>query len=363
MGEDRRFTPLSPAVRRLRPPLRVLGTSVTQTRAVMRAAAEDTGLEFEFITRDGTEAQRQGALRPDSFDVYDQWFHDIDLIWPTGSVQPIDIGRIHRWDEINALPKTGRLRPDLPRAAGGCPSDRLYVQSDGALANFCSDRVSMVPTVHNADSFAVVGADPETVTSWASLLSPDWAGRVALQADAAIGSIDMLLALQALGALQTSEDCDLTLEEIDALTDKLDGYVQSGHFRCIWSDEAEVVDAMCRDTPVIGSLWWSGLTKLRALGVPVNMVTPVEGYRGWFGGLALSASARGWVRDAAYDYINWWLDGRPGALMARCGAYMSNPEVVRGHLSAAEWDFWYEGRSAMEDIRDPEGSVIFCAGS
>ena len=109
----------APAVRRARPALRVLGTSVTQTRAMTEAARQELGLAFDFITLDGMQAQRQGALRPDSFDVYDQWFHDVDLIWPTGSVQPIDVRRIDRWDEINALPKTGRLRPDLPLARGG----------------------------------------------------------------------------------------------------------------------------------------------------------------------------------------------------------------------------------------------------
>ena len=106
----------APAVHRPRAPLRVLGTSVTQTPELKRAAEKDLGLKIEFITLDGTEAQRQGALNPASFDVYDQWFHDIDLIWPTGSIRAIDIGRIDRWDEINALPKTGRLAPDLPAA-------------------------------------------------------------------------------------------------------------------------------------------------------------------------------------------------------------------------------------------------------
>ena len=109
----------APAVKRRRPALRVLGTSVTQLPAIKAAAEEDLGLELELITLDGTEAQRRGALHPESFDVYDQWFHDIDLIWPTGSIQYIDINRIHRWDEINALPKTGRLKPEFRRARGG----------------------------------------------------------------------------------------------------------------------------------------------------------------------------------------------------------------------------------------------------
>lgn len=352
----------APALRPARPALRVLGTSVTQIAPIKRAAEEDLGLALDFITLDGTEAQRRGALSPTSFDVYDQWFHDIDLIWPTGSIQPIETRRIARWEEINAIPRTGRLSPDQPRARGGDPSRRLFVQLDGTLGDAPSGRISMVPTVHNADSFAVVGADPASVDSWGALLDPDWAGRVVLQADAAIGSLDMVLALRARGLMHPADPGDLTLEEIDALVDRLHGLRAAGHFRRFWTDEAEAIAAMRAGEPIIGSLWWSGVTRLRAEGVPVAMTTPREGYRGWFGGLGLSVHLRGWAHDAAYDYLNWWLDGRPGALMARAGAYMANPETVRRHLTPAEWDFWYAGLPAPGDIRDPEGRVIFARG-
>ena len=354
--------PAAPAVHRSRAPLRVLGTSVTQTGAIRRAAEEDLGLKLEFITLDGTEAQRRGALTPGSFDVYDQWFHDIDLIWPTGSIRAIDISRIHRWDDINALPKTGRLAPDLPRPAGGDPSKRLFVQLDGTLGDTPSSRISMLPTVHNADSFAVVGVDPATVTSWSALLDPQWAGRVALQGDAAIGALDMALGLMAQGDQNAASIGDMTLEEIDRLTAVLRERVAEGFFDCIWFDEDEAIAAFQSGTPKIGSMWWSGFCRLRAAGTPAQMVTPREGYRGWFGGLALSSRMEARVEGAAYDYLNWWLDGRPGAMMARSGAYMANPEAVRPYLSDVEWDFWYEGAPAAAPITDGEGRVLFGTG-
>lgn len=352
----------APAIRREHAPLRVLGTSVTQNPAIKQAAEEDLGLRIEFITRDGTEAQRQGALRPSSFDVYDQWFHDIDLIWPTGSIRPIDVRRIDRWNEINDLPKTGRLRPDLPKPLGGDPSKRLFVQLDGTLGDTPSERVSMVPTVHNADSFAVIDADPNMEYSWGALLDPEWSGRVVLQADAAIGTLDMLLALQAQGELLTANLGDLSLEDIDTLASRLREYVHNGHFCCIWSDESEAIASMQDGDPKIGSMWWSGVTKLRAGGTKTSMVTPKEGYRGWFGGLALSAVMDSWAVDAAYEYLNWWLCGRPGAIMARSGAYMSNPESVRAYLSPEEWDFWYEGLPAAVPIQNADGVKIFDEG-
>jgi putative spermidine/putrescine transport system substrate-binding protein len=352
----------APVVHQSFPPLRVLGTSVTQTDALKHAAEEDLGLKLEFITLNGTEAQREGALNPGSFDVYDQWFHDIDLIWPTGSIRPLDVRRIDRWEEINALPKTGRLRPDLSRPLGGDPSKRLFVQLDGTLGDTPSERISMLPTVHNADSFVVVGANSQEVTSWASLLDPAWRGRVVLQADAAIGALDIALALSSRGHLQHANIGDLSLIEIDELTSYLSDLVQAGHFDCVWADEAEAVAALGEGGSRIGSMWWTGFLRLRAAGVQAEMVTPEEGYRGWFGGLALSSRLDARMVDPAYAYLNWWLDGRPGAIMARSGAYMANSGAVKHHLTPQEWAFWYEGLPAECDIRDADGAVVFRAG-
>lgn len=352
----------APNIHRPRLPLRVLGTSVTQTETLKAAAREDLGLKLEFITLDGTEAQRRGALNPDSFDVYDQWFHDIDLIWPTGSILPIDINRIDRWDEINALPKTGLIRPDLPRPVGGDPSKRLFVQLDGTLSDVPTDQISMLPTVHNADSFVVTGKDSHTVTSWSALLDPEWRGRTVLQADAAIGTLDIALALMARGALLDVDIGDLTLAEIDMLTGELRDHVKAGHFNCVWADEAEAVAALSDGKPKIGSLWWTGFLRLRAAGVSAQMVTPEEGYRGWFGGLAMSSAMPPAMVDAAYAYLNWWLDGRPGAIMAKSGAYMANPATVKRVLTEEEWRFWYEGEAASKDILNAEGVVLFRRG-
>ena len=355
--------PSAPSIRRRPAPLRVLGTSVTQIEPIMAAARADLGIELDFITLDGTASQRRGALDPGSFDVYDQWFHDIDLIWPTGSIQPIDLSRIPRWGEVNDLPKKGRLAPEAKRATGGDPSQRLYVQLDATLGSAPTERVSMVPTVHNGDGFAIAAADPPPAPSWGDLLDPRWAGRVLLQSDAAIGSLDMALALAARGEIEVEDIGNLSLAEIDAFIAALKGYRAAGHFAAFWADEAEALDVMRRNAePTIGSLWWSGVVALRALGMEVTMTTPREGYRGWFGGLALSARLDEGTRDAAFDYVNWWLDGTPGAIMARCGAYMANPQAVRARLAPHEWDFWYEGLPASRDIEDAMGRTVYRRG-
>ncbi len=352
--------PAAPAVGRAREALRVLGTSVTQIEPVKRAAEEDLGLALDFITLDGTAAQRRGALYPDTFDVYDQWFHDLDLVWPTASLQPIDIARLPNWGEVNELPRTGRLGPVAARALGGDPSRRLWVQLDGSLGEAQTDRVSMVPTVHNADGFAVVG-DIEA-DSWAAMLDPAYAGRVLLQRDPAIGALDLLLAMGARGELHADDIGDLSQEEADSLVARLKEALGAGQFAGVWADEADAIAAMAEGRAALGSLWWSGAIKLRAAGVPVRMVSPREGCRGWFGGLSLSVLAEGAPRDAAYAYINWWLSGRPGAILAANGAYMAAPDAVRRHLSDEEWSFWYAGQPAAGDIADPFGQTIYRKG-
>ncbi len=353
--------PGAPAILPGRPTLRVLGTAVTLLEPIRAAAEGDLGITLDFITLDGTEAHRRAALAPRSFDIFDQWFHDLDLVWPTGSIQPIELARVRAWDAVHALPKTGRLAPDRPRAPGGDPSARLYVQLDGTLGAAPTERISLAPTVHNADGFAVVGGDA-SVTSWGALIDPAWSGRVVLQTDAAIGCVDLLLALRARGELQDADPGNLALGQIDALVATLGRLRRAGHFRAFWTDEAEGVAAMSAGPPVIGSLWWSGVTRLRAAGVAVRVPVPDEGYRGWFGGVGLAAHLHGRVRDAAYAYLNWWLEGPAGAIVARNGAYMATQGAVRAHLTPAEWAFWYDGAMAEAPIHDAFGREVYRAG-
>lgn len=352
--------PTAPAVHRELAALRVLGTSVTQVSAVKSAAESDLGFKLDLITLDGAAAQQRGALHPQSFDIYDQWFHDLDLIWPTGSLQPLQINRLERWSEINDLPKTGRLSAEHTRLAGADPSQQLYVQLDGGLSNLPTEQISMLPTVHNADGFAVLG--DEDVVSWGSLLDPKYAGRVILQSDPAIGAFDMLLALQATGEMRPANMADLSLAEIDTLIAHLTRLRSAGQFHRIWNDESEAIEAMMRGAPMIGSLWWSGAIRLKAEGIPVRMVVPTEGCRGWYGGLALAAHLDGRERDAAYEYLNWWLDGKPGAILARNGAYMANHSAVREKLGPQDWAFWYEGAPASTPIYDTQGREIYAVG-
>jgi putative spermidine/putrescine transport system substrate-binding protein len=358
----------APASASKRTELRVLGTSVTLTEAVRKRAMSDLGLRIHFEVLDGFDAQRQAVMEQGSFDVYDQWFHSVDCLWPAGALQAIELERIAHWPEVNALPKTGRLAPDSRYGQGCNPVTRLYVQADGSVGDAPSERISMLPLTHNADSFVYLPGEVSqlfgtTQESWSWLVSPECTGRVALQADAAIGALDAVLALRASGEMQFRDISNLEIEEIDRMIALLMAKKKAGLFRGFWGNYADAARMMIDARVAIQSNWSPAISAYEKAGLAYRLACPKEGYRAWYGGMGISRRAQGPKLDAAYRYLNWWHSGWAGAAMARQGYYISNPERTRAHLSAAEWGYWYEGEPAGEDLPGPDGSILIRRGS
>ena len=67
--------------------------------------------------------------------------------------------------------------------------------------------------------------------------------------------------------------------------------------------------------------------------------------------------------DIGNEYLNWWLDGYAGAVMARQGNYMSAPESTKAALAPEEWAYWYEGAQAARDLLGPSGTVVVKVGA
>ncbi len=70
--------------------LRIIGTSATLTAELQAQAQADLEFPVSFEVLDGVSCQRRGVMAPESYDIYDQWFHSLDLLWTAGSIQPID---------------------------------------------------------------------------------------------------------------------------------------------------------------------------------------------------------------------------------------------------------------------------------
>jgi putative spermidine/putrescine transport system substrate-binding protein len=351
--------------RHSRPPrLRVLGTHEILIEPIRRQAESDLGIIVEDQVADSMDAVRRAVTAPDAFDVYHQW-HTVDLVWSSRSIQPIDLSRIVGWSEIALLAKHGP-RSD-GRSSGAGPRGKLFLQKDDTLHSDPSNRASMVPTLHGVDApgfirsvrNGIVGQEPE---SWSWLLDDRWHGKVALASDPSMGIIEAALALESSGHLKFGDIGNLEEEEIDSIVSILIRKKKIGHFRGFWSYGEEAERLMSRGGVCLQSIWSPSVFRLRQIGVDVVCSAPVEGYRGWYAGLCLSSRVSGTVLEAAYAYLNWWLSGKPGAVLSRQGYYATTPQRARSYLAEKEWNFWYAGEAAATDLVDPFGGICVRAG-
>ncbi|MEW4565020.1 extracellular solute-binding protein [Bremerella sp. JC770] len=348
--------------------LRVLGTGVTLQEDIRRQAERDLGIHITFEPHGSAGVMQKASTRPESFDVYEQWSNSINVLWYANAIQPIDKSRIRRWDEINPLTKTGRLSPEMKIGAGDAPHKILHVQNDGSLGPRPSDQLSFLPYVHNVDSFGyntsmIPQGIPYETESWGWLLDDQFRGRVGLVNEPAIGIFDAALAAQAKGLVEFEDIGNLSRQEVDKLFSVLVDYKRRKHFNGIWNSVPQSVQFMKSGRVVIESMFSPAVSTLNGMGIPVTYAAPKEGYRGWHGVLCLSSKTTGHVRDAAYDYMNWWLDGWAGAYMARQGYYISIPQRAREYLTSQEWDYWYEGAQAEADLPGADGTTAVTQGN
>ncbi|MFT4721209.1 MAG: putative spermidine/putrescine transport system substrate-binding protein [Candidatus Azotimanducaceae bacterium] len=347
--------------------LRVLGTHVTLQEALRQQAMSDLGIDIAFEPGGSARVLQKASMSPGSFDLYEQWSNSVRVLWRSGSLQAIEKSKITHWDEINALSKTGKLTPEARLGAGDAPSKLLNVQSDGSLGSTPTERISFLPYVHNTDSFGYntnvipQGKAYET-ESWAWLLDPRYAGKVGIVNEPTIGLFDLALAAQARGLVTFGDIGAMTRQELDALFELLIGLKKKHHFSGFWTSVPESIDFMQTERVVIESMFSPAVSALNGQGIPVTFAAPKEGYRAWHGVMCLSSATQGNVKDAAYDYMNWWLSGWPGAFIARQGYYISNPQRSKQHLSVAEWDYWYQGKAATEPLKGTDGVISVQAG-
>ncbi|WP_457934366.1 extracellular solute-binding protein [Pseudoalteromonas sp. SCSIO 43210] len=347
--------------------LRVLGTHVTLQDAIRKQAMSDLGINIEFTPAGSAAVLQRASMDPSSFDLYEQWSNSINVLWNAGSIQPIEKKRLTYFNEINNLTKTGKLTENANVGAGDAPYKLLNVQPDGTLSEHESDHISFLPYVHNVDSFGYntdfikPGIAYET-ESWSWLLDDTNRGKVAIVNAPTIGLFDLALAAQSKGLIKFNNIGSITRSEMDRLFSILLDFKRQGHFSGYWNSVPESIEFMKSKRAHIESMFSPAVAALNSQGVNVRFAAPKEGYRGWHGVMCLSSQTQNSVKDAAYDYMNWWLSGWPGAFIARQGYYISNPERSKPLLSSSEWDYWYDGKATEIDLRNTNGDITIKAG-
>lgn len=342
--------------------IRVLGTHVTLQEEIRQRAMSDLGIELEFEPKGSAAVLQKASVSPQSFDLYEQWSNSINVLWNSGSIQAIETNRIKHWNEINNLTKTGRVTKGAKIGAGDAPHKILHVQDDDELGIKETGQVSFLPYVHNVDSFGyntnvIEKGIPYETESWGWLLDKKYSGKVGIVNAPTIGIFDLALAAQAKGLASFKDIGAITKVELDQLFDVLISMKKDGHFSGFWTSVPESVDFMASNRVVIESMFSPGVSALNGQGIPVTYAAPKEGYRGWHGVMCLSSETHGRQKDAAYEYMNWWLSGWPGAFIARQGYYISNAERSKQYLSQAEWDYWYAGKAATTQLKGTDGKV------
>lgn len=350
------------AIGKEKPLVRVLGTHVTLQEPLRQQAMEDLGVRLQFAPGGSATVLQKATMNPQGFDLYEQWSNSINVLWRANAIQPIDKRRIGNWDEINDLTKTGKVSPEAKIGAGDAPHKIINVQADGSLGEKHTDEISFLPYVHNVDSFGylenALPADMNSADeSWGWLLDSRFSGKVGIVNDPTIGLFDLALAAKAKGFMEFEDIGAMTRAELDSLFLLLIELKQLQHFNGFWTSVPESVQYMRTKRVTIESMFSPAVSDLNGQDIPVRFASPREGYRGWHGVMCLSAATQGRVKDAAYEYMNWWLSGWPGAFIARQGYYISNPQRSKPYLSEAEWNYWYRGLPASEPLRGPDGKV------
>ena len=220
-----------------------------------------------------------------------------------------------------------------------------------------------MPCYFNADT---LGTRPDLIghpiDSWAELLNPAFKGRVALNDGWAVGIMDAAMALEAKGDVKYVDKGDMTRDEIDKTITKLIEYKHAGQFRAFWTNFDQSVQLMASGEVVMQSMWAPAVTEVRTRNIPCYFNPMKEGYRGWSINLMMLNHLQGLQRDAAMEYLNWYNSGWAGAFISREGFYSTVPSTAQKFLTAAEWDYWYDGKPASEDIMNPFGKRMEKAG-
>ncbi|MDJ0704353.1 MAG: extracellular solute-binding protein [Leptolyngbyaceae cyanobacterium MO_188.B28] len=347
--------------------LRFIGTGVSQVNEIRDKAEADLGFKLDMRALSTEENNQIAISQPGQYDIFDGEYFSLPLVIPSGNLQPIDITRIKDFDKIVPFFTSGKFNGmPVESSQGTAPYKVMYLTGPDSteFSATPTDWATLIPFQYNADTLGyrpdLVGRKIET---WAELFNPEFKGKTSILDIPQIGIMDAAMVAEAAGLMTFGDKGNMTKAEIDQITDILKDQKKAGQFRAFWKTFDESVNLMASGEVVLQSMWSPAVTAVKSKGIGCVYAPFKEGYRGWGGGVGLSKKLEGIALDAAYDYMNWMLDGWVGAFLGRQGYYSAAPENAKKFMSPEEWDFWYEGKSAAVDMIDPFGATLEKAGS
>jgi len=343
-----------------------VGGSYSSIIDIAKQASKDLGFKIEMQNAASDALVNRIAMQPESLDIADIEYWMQPKLQPRGVLQGFDLKRFKYWDKVVPIFTKGEY-PDGGKVStqGTLPYEVQYVESAeaGKLHDGPTDWASGVPTVFNADT---LGIRPDVINRpiehWHELLNPEFKGKAAIIDVPSIGIMDAAMAIESRGDIHYVDKGNMTKDELDKTVAILIDVKKSGQFRAFWTTFDESVNLMASGEVVIQSMWSPAVTAVRSQGIPCYYAPLKEGYRAWASNIALMKHLTGIKLDAAYDYFNWYHSGWQGGFIAKQGYYSSVPETAKGFMSEDEWNFWYEGKAAQGEIKDPYGNHMENAG-
>ena len=346
--------------------IRHAGQPVTVLTSIGEQATKDLGFKVTMQASENADLINRYLTQSANIDVGDVSLAYMKYLIGRNILQTIPQAKFKNWDSTLPL-FTKSVFSDGRKASteGIAPYKVLYATDATGMkaAPAPTEFLNGVPTITNGDT---LGVRPDltgrAVTSWADLLSPDFKGRAALQDNPTIGVIDVAMAIEARGDMKYADKGNMTKEEIDKTIAIMIDLKKSGQFRSFWGSFDQSVNLMASGEVVIQSMWSPAVTAVRSRGIPCVFQPLKEGYRGWGYMMGFMKHLTGLKLEAAYEYLNWYTSGYAGSVVAREGYYSAQPMNAKKFLSQAEWDYWYDGKPAAEDMKDPFGRLMEKAG-
>ena len=351
--------------------LRHVGVSYSVVKAIGDQASKDLGFKVTMQNVDTSAAINRFVTQPNSVDIADVEGWQSKLATKRGVLQGIERRRIKEFDNILPIFTKGEIGGKTVSRQGISPYEAMYISKPDAteLHEGVADWMTFLPQGYNADS---IGYRPDLikreVTEWKDLINPAFKGKAAILDVPAIGIMDAALCFESAGEIKYGNKGNMTRSEIDFTINRLIELKRQGHFRATWTTFDQSVQLMAAGEVIIQSMWSPAVAAVRVKGMPcvyapVNIKNGKEGYRGWCNGMALMRHLSGKKLEAAYEYLNWYLSGWQGGFVARYGYYSPVPSTAKKHLTANEWDYWYEGKASKDVILDPYGVPMEKAGA
>jgi putative spermidine/putrescine transport system substrate-binding protein len=244
---------------------------------------------------------------------------------------PIETSKLKNWDKMHPLLKDGQAAPGAPLGVGANPGRMMYMDE-------ARTKISFMPAFFQMDSIGYnagkIQAENNSL-SWGDLFNPKYRGKVAMYGIDWLGMLNAAMGMQALGLFKPVDMSNMTEKEVDTVIAFLKDKKKEGHFRAMWKAYGELVNLMASEEVWIADAWWPVVVEVASKGIPVHYAVAKEGYRAWCNGYGIAANSKN--VDLAYEWLNFWMDGYPGAQQSKIGYFSTSggydkylePELIK----------------------------------